>query len=311
MRLNGVRAVTATCEACNHQADVNVDALLGPLRSPKPASVSAAAGASASQPSPLGTRARQTFGRLRHEEPLRKSDFDPPLIHVSVTDGLLRAVRLLHPLRRPLRRQPRHRVHGARRCRVGRLRGPIGPHPAQDGRRLRSLRDPKRASQRHNISRLQGVRHLHAVVQALESRATHDLLDTLRPALAAPSPPAEAPNLHSVRPSLCGGASRRQVLLQSMPSEGAPAQPPSYPASCRGAPSVRDHAHTLRTSSSTLSSANLAAGVAATAPPSSWKGTAMRSFPSCGTCSRIARRASMTGAACATALIAARARPEP
>ena len=27
MRQNGVRAVTATCEACNHQADVNVDAL--------------------------------------------------------------------------------------------------------------------------------------------------------------------------------------------------------------------------------------------------------------------------------------------
>ena len=184
---------------------------------------------------------------------LRKSDLTPPLIHVSVTDGLLRAVRPLHPLRRALRRQPRHRIHGARRSRVGRLRGPIGPHPAQGGRRLRGLRDPKRASQRHNISRLQGMRHLHAVVQALESRATHDLLDTLRPALAAPSPPAEAPNLHSVRPSLCGGASRRQVLLQSMPSEGAPAQPPSYPASCRGAPSVRDHAHALRTSSSTLS----------------------------------------------------------
>jgi hypothetical protein len=27
MRLNGVRAVTATCEACGHKADVNVDAL--------------------------------------------------------------------------------------------------------------------------------------------------------------------------------------------------------------------------------------------------------------------------------------------
>ena len=27
MRANGVRAVTATCEACNHSADVNVDAL--------------------------------------------------------------------------------------------------------------------------------------------------------------------------------------------------------------------------------------------------------------------------------------------
>jgi hypothetical protein len=27
MRANGVRAVTATCEACNHQADVSVDAL--------------------------------------------------------------------------------------------------------------------------------------------------------------------------------------------------------------------------------------------------------------------------------------------
>ena len=27
MRQNGVRAVTATCEACNHSADVNVDAL--------------------------------------------------------------------------------------------------------------------------------------------------------------------------------------------------------------------------------------------------------------------------------------------
>ena len=27
MRLNGVRAVIATCEACRHKADVNVDAL--------------------------------------------------------------------------------------------------------------------------------------------------------------------------------------------------------------------------------------------------------------------------------------------
>jgi hypothetical protein len=27
MRQNGVRAVTATCEACAHEADVNVDAL--------------------------------------------------------------------------------------------------------------------------------------------------------------------------------------------------------------------------------------------------------------------------------------------
>ena len=27
MRANGVRAVIATCEACNHQADVSVDAL--------------------------------------------------------------------------------------------------------------------------------------------------------------------------------------------------------------------------------------------------------------------------------------------
>ena len=27
MRQNGVRAVIATCEACNHTADVNVDAL--------------------------------------------------------------------------------------------------------------------------------------------------------------------------------------------------------------------------------------------------------------------------------------------
>jgi len=27
MRANGVRAVIATCEACNHKADVNVDAL--------------------------------------------------------------------------------------------------------------------------------------------------------------------------------------------------------------------------------------------------------------------------------------------
>ena len=27
MRLNGVRSVTATCQACAHQADANVDAL--------------------------------------------------------------------------------------------------------------------------------------------------------------------------------------------------------------------------------------------------------------------------------------------
>ena len=35
MRANGVHAVSATCEACNHQADVNVDALPETLTVPK------------------------------------------------------------------------------------------------------------------------------------------------------------------------------------------------------------------------------------------------------------------------------------
>ena len=35
MRANGVRAVTATCQACNHSADVNVDALPETLTVPE------------------------------------------------------------------------------------------------------------------------------------------------------------------------------------------------------------------------------------------------------------------------------------
>jgi rRNA maturation protein Nop10 len=35
MRQNGVRAVTATCEACGREADVNVDALPGTVTVPK------------------------------------------------------------------------------------------------------------------------------------------------------------------------------------------------------------------------------------------------------------------------------------
>ena len=35
MRQNGVRSVTATCEACNHQADVNVDPLPESVTVPK------------------------------------------------------------------------------------------------------------------------------------------------------------------------------------------------------------------------------------------------------------------------------------
>jgi ABC-type hemin transport system substrate-binding protein len=35
MRQNGVRAVTATCEACRREADVNVDALSGTVHVPE------------------------------------------------------------------------------------------------------------------------------------------------------------------------------------------------------------------------------------------------------------------------------------
>jgi hypothetical protein len=35
MRANGVRAVAATCEACNHQADVSVDAMPETLTVPR------------------------------------------------------------------------------------------------------------------------------------------------------------------------------------------------------------------------------------------------------------------------------------
>ena len=35
MRQNGVRAVTATCEACRREADVNIDALSGTVHVPE------------------------------------------------------------------------------------------------------------------------------------------------------------------------------------------------------------------------------------------------------------------------------------
>ena len=35
MRLNGVHAVTATCEACGHKADINIDALPETLTVPE------------------------------------------------------------------------------------------------------------------------------------------------------------------------------------------------------------------------------------------------------------------------------------
>jgi DNA-directed RNA polymerase subunit RPC12/RpoP len=35
MRTNGVHAVTATCEACGHKADVNVDAVPGTIVVPE------------------------------------------------------------------------------------------------------------------------------------------------------------------------------------------------------------------------------------------------------------------------------------
>jgi hypothetical protein len=57
MRLNGVHAVTATCQACGHQADVNIDALPETRPSPRPANASAAA-PSASRPAPPGIQGR-------------------------------------------------------------------------------------------------------------------------------------------------------------------------------------------------------------------------------------------------------------
>jgi hypothetical protein len=54
MRENSARSVSAVCEACRGQADVNVDACPTPMRSPRSASGSAAAG-SASRPGSHGT----------------------------------------------------------------------------------------------------------------------------------------------------------------------------------------------------------------------------------------------------------------
>ena len=48
MRQNGVRAVTATCEACKREAEVNVDALPETMTVQRPASAYAAASAAGS-----------------------------------------------------------------------------------------------------------------------------------------------------------------------------------------------------------------------------------------------------------------------
>jgi hypothetical protein len=61
MRKNGVRAVSATCEACNHKADVVVDALPETVHVPE-----AGLRLRCYRPGPLGIRpggpAFQTFG---------------------------------------------------------------------------------------------------------------------------------------------------------------------------------------------------------------------------------------------------------
>ena len=59
MRQNGVRAVAATCDACGHKADVNVDALGETMAVPKSGSDYAVASAeeSTSTPGPHGTPA--------------------------------------------------------------------------------------------------------------------------------------------------------------------------------------------------------------------------------------------------------------
>ena len=77
--------------------------------------------------------------------------------HVSVTDGLHQAIRLLHPLRGPVPRQSLDGVHGARRNRVGRCWG-VRPHPVGDRSRMRGMRHPERASRRDKVGRLRGLR---------------------------------------------------------------------------------------------------------------------------------------------------------
>ena len=58
MRQNGVRMVWAKCEACGHQADMNVDALAETLWFPRWVNgcAAVAAEASTSIPNPLGIR---------------------------------------------------------------------------------------------------------------------------------------------------------------------------------------------------------------------------------------------------------------
>jgi hypothetical protein len=63
MRANGVRAIAAPCEACNHQADVSVDAM--------PENVHVPSSRQTPPLQPMRRQADQHPTRLAHEPPPR------------------------------------------------------------------------------------------------------------------------------------------------------------------------------------------------------------------------------------------------
>jgi hypothetical protein len=78
MRENSARSVSAVCEACRGQADVNVDACPTPLRSPRSASGSAAAAATGSASRP---------GRMAHGPTSGRATLSPATAVGAPTNG--------------------------------------------------------------------------------------------------------------------------------------------------------------------------------------------------------------------------------
>ena len=79
MRQNGVHAVTATCEACGHKADVNVDALPESLTVPRPPSAYRAVGFVTPTVADLSFASKMADGDL-----VRSPPFPPDIIRHAV-----------------------------------------------------------------------------------------------------------------------------------------------------------------------------------------------------------------------------------
>ena len=130
MRLNGVRAVIATCEACRHKADVNVDALPERVTVPKAAQRPrcSSCGGSGSRPALHGIQPNVPacrISRSRHLERCRangsrsaslgcKSVLPPvPLPAGEQTGARNGRQGRSRALRRPARRSPYARIRAA------------------------------------------------------------------------------------------------------------------------------------------------------------------------------------------------------